>query len=103
MTDQNMMKDEERKEFTKRMETRRAEQRQIVADEIKAQKKEGADVSDIDRALGLDNDDEMFMPELGGGYGGHPFGGGGFNSEEEALAAAIAASLQDSNPGGMQS
>lgn len=39
MTDQNMMNDEERKEFMKRMETRRAEQRQIVADELKAQKK----------------------------------------------------------------
>jgi hypothetical protein len=76
MTDQNMMKEEDRKEFTKRMETRRAEQRQIVADELKNQKKEeGGDVSDIDKALGLDNDDEMFMPELGGGYG-NPFGGG---------------------------
>ena len=92
MTDQNMMNEEERKEFTERMETRRAEQRQIVADELKNQKLNGSDLSDIDRALGLDNDDEMFMPELGGGYGNH-FGGGGFNSEEEALAAAIAASL----------
>lgn len=97
MTDQNMMKEEERKEFTKRMDLRRSEQKKIVADEIKANKKEDEDLSDIDRALGLNNDDEMFMPDLGGGYGGNPFGGNGFNCEEEALAAAIAASLQDSN------
>jgi hypothetical protein len=38
MTDQNMMNEEERKEFTERMETRRAEQRQTVADELKNQK-----------------------------------------------------------------
>ena len=43
---------------------------------LKIKKKEdGGDVSDIDKALGLDNDDEMFMPELGGGYG-NPFAGG---------------------------
>lgn len=38
MTDQNKMNEEERKEFTEHMETRRAEQRQTVADELKNQK-----------------------------------------------------------------
>jgi len=70
------MKEEERKEFMLRMEKRRAEQKQIVADELKNQKKvDGADVSDIDKALGLDNDDEMFMPEFGGDFS-NPFVGG---------------------------
>jgi len=55
----------------------------------------------VDRALGLDDDGEMSLPDIMGfGQGGsNPFGagGGGMMSEEDAIAAAIQASLCDQN------
>ena len=52
-------------------------------------------MTSIDQALGLDEDfDNMFMPALN--KYNDPFAGD-FGSEEDALAAAIAASLADQN------
>ena len=53
-------------------------------------------LSEIDKALGLDNDDEMFMPDIGGfqQQRANPFAG---NQEDDDLAAAIAASLAEMN------
>ena len=44
-------------------------------------------------ALGLDSDEMMAMPGFEEYGHGDPFSGGGFSNEDEALAAAIAASL----------
>lgn len=61
-------------------------------------------LSEIDQALGLGGDEEMWMPDLDGfaGYG-NPFEAkNAYHNEDDDLAAAIAASLQDVQPGGMQ-
>lgn len=88
------------------MEARRTEQKKIVADEMKAklQKKEmrqgeiDSHLSEIDKALGLDNnDDDLFIDGFQNNDHVNPFGGYGGNHEDEALAAAIAASLKDMN------
>jgi len=105
LTDQNMMNQEEKKQFIERMEVRRTAQKQFVVDEQakKQKEKQGENYTNIDKALGLDGDEMMSLPGFDDyGMGGHF--GGGFGNEDEALAAAIAASLQDMNPepSGMQ-
>lgn len=67
------MSEEERKEFQKKMEIRRAEQKKIIVTELKnkidktlPQSEAESQLSEIDKALGLDNDDEMFMPDIAG-------------------------------------
>ena len=77
-----------------------------MADEqAKNQKeKQGQAYTNIDKALGLDGDEMMSLPGFEDYGMGGQFGSGGFGNEDEALAAAIAASLQDMNPepSGMQ-
>jgi hypothetical protein len=96
LTENNKMSETERQEFLAKMEQRRASQKKALE---KAQEhKDPRDCSAIDMALGLDDNNDLVMPELGG-FGGD-FGG----YEEDDLAAAIAASLADLNPNptGMQ-
>ena len=54
-------------------------------------------MTSIDQALGLGGNEEMWIPDLDAfsGYGNSFGGRSAFQSEEEAIAAAIAASLQD--------